>query len=190
MLSLVFDTETTGVFDYRSPAGSLHQPDVVQIAAILADDEKIYAKMNVLVHTETDIPETAFEIHRIDRRLTAMAGISRTRACQMLHSLATKADVIVGHNIEFDIKIMTTAFIREGGNGTCLQKPTYCTMKKGTDICKIPNPNPKFKGYKWPKLQEIYKVLIHPDGFDGAHDALADVEATYEVYRVLRSHTG
>jgi DNA polymerase III epsilon subunit-like protein len=83
---------------------------------------------------------------------------------------------------------MRTATLREGGKGECLNKPRFCTMKEAVDHCKLPNP--KRPGtYKWPSLQEAYQILIDSKGFSGAHDAMADARATYELYRVLRRNS-
>jgi DNA polymerase III epsilon subunit-like protein len=185
MLACLFDTETTGIYDYRAPAGADHQPDVVQLCAMLCDEERVFSAINLFVHADTEIPEEAFEIHRIDRALTEKVGISRLRACQLLDSMAAKADILVGHNIDFDVNMMLTAMIREGGRGANLKKPRFCTMKESVPHCKLPNP--KRPGtYKWPSLQEAYTILVDSKGFAGAHDAMADARATYELYRVLR----
>jgi DNA polymerase III epsilon subunit-like protein len=40
--------------------------------------------------------------------------------------------------------------------------------------------------FKWPKLTEAYRHCYDRD-FDGAHDALADVRATADVFRWLVS---
>lgn len=184
MLACIFDTETTGILDYRAPITADHQPDVVQLCAWLADKERVYTKINILVHADTEIPEGAYEVHRIDRELTKKVGVSRLRACQIMHSFAQKADLLVGHNVEFDIKMMKIAMHREGGGGKSMNKPSFCTMKTSTEICKISNPN-RPGSYKWPNLTEAYKKLVDPRGFENAHDAEADVMAAYELFKVL-----
>ena len=184
MLGCFFDTESSGLFDYKAPVSADHQPDVVQLCAWLADKDKVYSKFMVYVHADTEIPKEAYEVHRIDRKMTARVGVSRMAACRMLNSFAQKADVLVGHNVSFDINMMLAANFREGGRGDALKKASFCTMKSSTEVCKIPNlkfPNK----FKWPSLQEAYKILVDPRGFEGAHDAEADVAACYEVFRVL-----
>ncbi len=54
-------------------------------------------------------------------------------------------------------------------------------MQAGSDFCHIPG---KY-GYKWPKLQELYIKLFGHD-FDGAHNAMSDIEATQECFWELR----
>ena len=47
-------------------------------------------------------------------------------------------------------------------------------MRSSTDYCKLPG-----RGFAWksPKLSELHRFLFD-EYFDGAHDALIDVEAT------------
>ena len=51
-------------------------------------------------------------------------------------------------------------------------------MLASTNYCAIPGSYGKFK---WPKLQELYVKLFN-EKFEGAHDALADIEATVKCY--------
>jgi DNA polymerase III epsilon subunit-like protein len=188
MLACLFDTETTGIYDYRAPPTADHQPDVVQLCAMLCDEEKVYSAINVFVHGDTEIPQGAYEVHRIDRDMTARVGVSRMTACRIMDAFAKKADVLVGHNVDFDINMMMTATLREGGKGVALKKPRFCTMKNSVEHCKLPNPR-RPGTYKWPSLQEAYTILVDSKGFSGAHDAMADARATYELYRVLSRHS-
>ena len=58
-------------------------------------------------------------------------------------------------------------------------------MQRSTNFCAIPNPNSYYGGYKWPKLEELYRKLFGRM-FDNAHDALADVVATKECFFALK----
>lgn len=61
-------------------------------------------------------------------------------------------------------------------------------MKIGMDICKIPN---LFgyscigQSYKYPKLDELYFKLFNKH-FESQHDAMADIQATYDCYYKLK----
>lgn len=187
MLALIYDTETTGVINWRLPPSHESQPDVVQLCAMLCDDSRVYTQINLFVHGDVPIPKEAFEVHRIDREMTARVGVSRLRMCHTFQAMAEKADILVGFNEDFDNMTMRAAMQREGGTGKIMNKSRFCAMKAATPLCKIPHAKPRHpEDYKWPKLQEAYKMLVDPRGFDGAHDAMADVMATREVYRVLR----
>jgi len=185
MLALIFDTETSGLLDFRKDLGDKCQPEVVQLCAKLSLDGVIVSKLNVFVHGEREIEEKALEIHRIDRTMTARCGISRREMVMAFNAMARKADILVAHNEEFDVKMLTVAMLREGGAGLIFQqKARFCTMKKSVDVCKIPSTT-KPGTYKWPSLKQAYEMLVDPRGFDNAHDAEADVDACHAVYRVL-----
>lgn len=62
-------------------------------------------------------------------------------------------------------------------------KPRICTMLESVYHCKIPFGYKK--GYKWPKLTELYKTLFNEE-FEGAHGALADIEATAKCFFELK----
>ena len=65
------------------------------------------------------------------------------------------------------------------------------TMKIGIDICKIPNLSFYYRQsqpYKYPKLDELYYTLFNKH-FDNQHDAMADIQATYDCYYELKKKT-
>ena len=117
MISLILDTETTGLFERKLPLGHPDQPDIIQFCGWLDRDGTVVSTVNVFVHGEKEIGEEAYKAHRIDRDLTAAVGISRRRLCFLVDELVRKADVIVGHNIDFDIKMLLIAMQRENGSG-------------------------------------------------------------------------
>lgn len=51
---------------------------------------------------------------------------------------------------------------------------TACTMRGSTDFCKLQG---RGFSYKPPKLAELHRFLFN-EWFDGAHNAIVDVEAT------------
>lgn len=89
---------------------------------------------------------------------------------------------LIAHNIEFDKKVMASEMYRMAiviNNKPC----AVDTMKPSTDICKIPSPNKA--GYKWPTLIELYTWLFKKP-FDGAHDAMVDVDACADSFFELK----
>jgi DNA polymerase III epsilon subunit-like protein len=89
------------------------------------------------------------------------------------------SDLIVCHNIGFDLPVLACEMIRAKISTT--KKEKFCTMAGSTNVCKIQGPY----GFKWPKLQELHKHLFGHE-FDGAHDALADILATVRCYFAMR----
>lgn len=188
--ALVFDTETTGLIDFKNPASSPTQPDMVELGARLLnlDDEPFQESLlSTLVIPEREIEPKAFEAHGITKEMTELGGISRRHALVMFHQMVKNADIIVAHNSSFDMKILAAAYHRENVDPSLMeQKRRFCTMLKTTDILKLPNPR-RPGGYKWPTLTEAYKFFVDENGFEGAHAAIHDVNACAEVLKVLYS---
>ena len=189
MISLIFDTETSDLCDFKAPHTQPSQPNIIQLACILADEKETYTEFKTLVDpSEADFDwkmgQGAENIHGISKEMVLSAGISTRSTMMTFAGLLAKADVIVCHNVQFDKKLVMTALHRTGGVTTLdkLQShPAYCTMQKSTNLCQLPG---KF-GYKWPKLLELHQFLFG-ETFDGAHDALEDVRATLRCYREMR----
>jgi DNA polymerase III epsilon subunit-like protein len=87
-----------------------------------------------------------------------------------------KATTIIAHNVEFDLPIVNTEFMRCKLETNLLNKQKFCTMKTPRIIsyCKLPKSSGL--GYKWPALNELHLQLFEMEFMDN-HNAHADVEA-------------
>ena len=181
---LFFDTETTGKYDFKASHTAPQQPYLVQLAMILDDLEgnTIEEYETIIRVAEVNIPVSAAEIHGITTAIANAQGIDAKDALDKFDDFWQKSNRIVAHNIEFDKKVMKTAYHRAGMEGLFGITPTYCTMHHSTDVLKLPGRY----GNKWPKLEEAYRVLVDVEGFEGAHNALNDVRACRDVYYALR----
>jgi DNA polymerase III epsilon subunit-like protein len=181
---LFFDTETSGKYDFKADIYAPHQPHLVQIACILDDlmGNTIEEYETVVRVGDINIPLSTQEIHGISTAIANEKGIDIAVALTKFDKMCKGVNQIVCHNTDFDIKILHTSYHRASMESTFRDIPTYCTMKNSTDLLKLPGRY----GYKWPKLDEAYRVLIDPEGFEGAHDALNDVRACRKVYYALR----
>lgn len=98
------------------------------------------------------------------------------------------ADVIIGHNVNFDVKFLS--YELDGCGEEFNPKHIFCTMNYFKNICKLPGYN---GDYKCPKLQEAVdflgisseKISKTSDEYFGDcnnyHDARYDTTATYLV---------
>lgn len=181
---LFIDTETSGKYDFKSDIHAPHQPHLVQLACILDDlDGNTIEEYETIVRVgDMNIPPSAAEIHGITTAIANASGIALQVALGEFNRLWQDANKIVAHNTAFDIKIMHVAFRRAQMESLFGMVPTYCTMKKATDLLKLPGRY----GYKWPTLDEAYRSLVDLEGFEGAHNALNDVRACRAVYYALR----
>lgn len=183
MKIIVFDTETTGKYDFTLPLNSQRQPHLVQLAAAAFNEAgECRSKLSLIVRPdEWEIPEAASSIHGISQSYASEFGISFLVALATFRDFCRDATIFVAHNIEFDAGVLRTAYLRAFMRHECPEFTGgrwYCTMKQGASITKIPG---AYGDWKWPKLVELHQALFGA-GFDGAHDALADVSACARCY--------
>ena len=182
---LFFDTETTGTpLDYNAPSSDIRNwPRLVQLGWILMteDGEKV-SKGNYIIKPDGfTIPIEATKIHKITTKMALELGYNLSYVIDKFLQDFNKAKYIVGHNIDFDKKIVGAELIRLSRPDIMDSKQAFCTMKSSTDFCKIPG----YYGYKYPKLQELYHKLFGND-FEEAHNAASDIEATQQCFWELR----
>jgi DNA polymerase III epsilon subunit-like protein len=175
---LFFDTETTGLVDWKSPANASHQPRLVQFAALLTDDEgNEEQSVSLIIKPEGFvIPEVVSALHGITQEKALRQGVPCEAVRLIFHDLCSAVSLLVAHNIKFDQMVMATEFARAGTPFPDLR--SFCTMQAMTPICALPG---RYGDYKWPKLQEAHKRAFGIE-FDNAHNALADVQACAKVY--------
>ena len=187
---LFFDTETTGMVDRYLPPDHEHQPHMVQIAALLTDDDGAeVSSINLVVCPGVPVPVQASNIHGITDEIAKHKGITPHCAAAAFYGLSCRADTLVAHNIDFDVIVVSAQLSRLGKPEHCKEigrLPTFCTMKAATPICQIPHTNPRSAtDYKWPKLEEAFRHFFGRE-LEGAHDALVDVRACRDVYFALK----
>ena len=180
-----FDTETTGKWNFKSDYKDPLQPVLIQVAGILDDGhENILGEFNFLVQVpdEKEIEPGAAAVHGITRDKALRGSLGASTVMDVFISYVEKADgLVVGHNIPFDMNVMR-GYVYNNNALPFLNHldrcDIRCTMRQSTPVCKLPG---KY-GMKWPTLTEAYCALVDPAGFEGAHDAMADVRASREIY--------
>ena len=185
---LFFDTETTGLWIKGLPIGSVEQPKIVQIAAILTDDVGTEIMSTNLTVYQEHVPDKAAAVHGKTTEFVGKYGINEGTALTVFEAMLDLADTVVAHNGEYDEQVVRNAIrLLDGPNAKnpFEGKKAYCTMRATTPLCKLPGGR---GGYKWPKLTEAHQFLFGCD-FDGAHDALADVRACMAIYFKLQEIT-
>lgn len=182
MKRIYYDTETTG-FPAKAGAPQSEWPHIVQLAAILVDDEEgEVASLNVIIRPDGwTVPDDAAKIHGITTEKAERFGIPIASAMSMFSQLCRQAEQAIAHNDEFDLKLVTFEIDRLAKPNVLLTTPRFCTMKATTEICKLPG---RYGQFKWPKLIEAHQHFFG-EGFDGAHDALVDVRACHRVHMHL-----
>ena len=185
---LFFDTETSDFIKKDLPANDPKQAWIVQIGALLATPEKTIDSLNTIIQANgRSINHYAEEVHKISVFKADEEGIPELEAAEKFGLLLRQADLVVGHNFDFDWKYAMHLLERnmdglsdEARSAFYLDLPNYCTMKDKNVVkfCGLKN---KVGRAKWPKLIELHEILFGK-GFDGAHDAFADITATRDCF--------
>jgi DNA polymerase III epsilon subunit-like protein len=196
MKVLVFDTETTGLPEKGASIYDKSKwPHIIQLSYILYDtsNNSVLIKNNYIRIDESIIisPES-FNIHSISREILDSVGINIVDALKEFNIYLKDCDIVVGHNISFDkrlifvecfrynVKQYFTQFNKQGQ----IVKPEFCTMKNTTDFCKLERLSKTNQVYnKNPKLSELYSLLFPDEPLPAdQHNSLIDVAMTLRCY--------
>lgn len=178
---LFFDTETTG----------FNPGNICQLSYIIIDGNDI--ESNNYFFKVDFVESGAQRVHGLS--VDKLAKLSNNKTFKdnfsVLRNDFDNANLLVGHNISFDLNFINSEFRRCGHNFS--YRDSLCTMRYFTNICKIPKAGGN--GYKWPKLEELTRFLnirdkeivkVTEDIFNcnntGYHDARFDTVATYLCY--------
>ena len=195
-LRCFIDTETTGLpINDNLPYTELDNwPHLVQVALIIEDDNYgILAKRNMILKPDGySIPESSARIHGISNAQAVKEGEDRKQVIGFLDQVLGNSNIIIGHNVSFDLNVVKAEIIRvKGVENALFTKKNHNvvdTMKMGMNICKIPNLSfhtRMSQPYKYPTLDELYYNLFNKH-FDNQHNAMSDIQATYDCYYELK----
>lgn len=187
MVYLFFDTETTGLPKrYDAPSSDLENWScrLVQLSWLMEDDSKTLLSQGDLIIKPDgfEIPKQASDVHGITTEMALEKGVDLKKAVYYFLGACKMADIIVGHNVNYDMHVVGAELIRSCGKDYIEKLPTADTMLSSIDLCKIPG---KY-GFKYPKLMELHNVLFGCD-FDNAHNSFADISATEKCYWELKN---
>lgn len=187
---LFFDTETSKFAVKDLPATDRLSSVPVQYATILQNGigRIVNAQSTIIRRTGwahnplIEIEDRCVDIHGITNQITDVFGEDPTTTLLRFQRILNKADLVVAHNINFDVMTMDNAMI-SAGLPPLIWPEQYCTMRQATNIIRMPNYGSR-PGYKWPKLSEAYRFATGKT-LSNAHDALADCYGCRAVYKFL-----
>jgi DNA polymerase III subunit epsilon len=178
MRILVIDTETTGLPEKKNQSIYQHEkwPYIIQLSYIVycTNDSNIISLENdyIKIPEHVNISEESQKIHKITNNMIEN-GLSIQQALQKFNYNANKCDMIIGHNISFDKRMLLVEGIR---NKIFVNMDlTYCTMKNTVELCKIERTSKNGeKYYKYPSLEELH-VFLFKKKPKNTHNALIDI---------------
>lgn len=206
---VAYDTETTGLWKNGLSIAHEAQPKICSISAILLEEtsEKTFTAidtMDLIVKPDgwvippsvcgplgitadeakaKGIRVAACDIHGISHEMAEEQGVSLFDAMKRFNDLVSRADTLLAHNESYDNNVVRHA-LKILGRTIPMPERRVCTMMMAKDYCRLP---PNFPGgdWKWPKLEEAYRVLFNRE-MTNAHNSLADIEQSVEVYQELK----
>lgn len=196
MKILVFDTETSGLPE-RSASIYDHSkwPYIIQLSYVLYDmsNNSIIAKDRYInIDNSILITPESIEKHHLTHEILNIKGINIIPALKEFNGYLKLADLVVGHNISFDKRMIFVECFRHKidqyftqfkGNER-INKPEFCTMKNTTHYCNIIKLNRTNKEFiKLPSLSELYIKLFPNETLPkDLHNSLIDVLITLRCY--------
>lgn len=173
---LAIDVEATGLpAEDQLPSNPEGWPRMIQVGAVLASPSgKIVERWESIVRpARWEVENTAVEVHGITTEFAELYGRNQVATCDNIARLVDRANVVVGHSLEFD----------------------YWTIRHEAMDC--------FRMFRWPTLvctlglaQKIYgekisladlHALLFGQPHAGQHGALADAEASLRCYLAMKS---
>lgn len=157
---------------------------MVQIAWQLHDElgNLVEVKNYIIKPDDFDIPYNSEQIHGISTERALKQGVDVKFALEKFNKAVERSSFNVGHNIGFDMGVVGSEFVRTGIVTLMHELGVVDTMKSSVEFCALPGG--KGGKFKFPKLEELHHKLFE-EGFDAAHNASADVEATSRCFLEL-----
>jgi DNA polymerase III subunit epsilon len=183
MKNLFFDTETSGLPNkYKAHYSETENwPRIVQLSWLIADSEgAVLSEADYIIKVDFEIPKEASRIHGITNAVAEKKGVLINEVLKAFLTDIDKIDRLICHNVAFDLPVLQSELYR-GGHRHEITTPNFCTMQNSTNYCRLPGN----RGYKWPRLDELYRFCFGKQ-INNAHNAKADVRATYEIFYHLK----
>ena len=209
MRVLIFDTETTGLPKSRSiNPDSLHLwPHIVQFSYIIydvTDNDICVIEDNIIrVADDVEISQESAAIHGITNEISKSGGVDLNQVLSGFFGALKNVDMLVGHNISFDINVVVVELLRIIYNQSntvpvdeLLSYKTYlhmlnnyqnihCTMQNSIDMYAIKVMGKNGREYnKFPKLSELHQKLFGSVP-DNLHNSLNDILVTLRCYIMI-----
>ena len=177
---LILDIETNGIGSFRPPQQTPIQVSFqhIDIDGNVLNSYSEFIKGVNRIQWGGSIGECPWNVDFVNKN-----GVTINSCIRAIKSCINKDTIIIGHNIDFDVTTLMNAFHSK----TITTTPRFCTMRTTTAFCKIKKQgySSKYGGYKWPKLEELSRVLSIPVDRDSFHDSKYDVEITKQCFLKL-----
>lgn len=176
---LFFDTETTGLPNYKADLTDPSQPHIVQLACVLTDEQ---GREMSSYKVPIDLPEgvsvdeagRAFEVNKVSNDMLERYGVSMIHALGMFRSFEQRATLKIAYNYRFDGFLLRCAHARAGVPALQPSIGKYdplVIVRQWKAQGMLPSA----------KLVDAYTFVTGKPPLD-AHDAMGDVRMMMDVF--------
>lgn len=181
----IFDTETSGLFDFSKPAHAEGQPRLASLSMILLDRE-LREERTIDAYVAPDgweMQPGAQEVNGLSTEFLLANGRPIADVLAEYVAVIDEGYVLVAFNAQYDTKVMRGELRRIGEDDRFEATPNICVMKASTPVCQIRKK--RGVGFKQPKLSEACEFfgITNAD----AHSARADTRAALEIFLKLHA---
>ncbi len=188
-LIFVYDTETTGLPNWKTPSGGNDQPHLVELGAVLVHvpTRQIVETLSCIIQPDGwEIPVEMSDIHGITTEDALQRGVPEKDALMQFLTLWGGWPRLA-YNKTFDQRIIRIAMKRycneEGVLEPWADKEDHeCAMQMARPIVDARTEAGKKKS---PKLAEAYEFFMAEE-LEGAHSAMVDTLACLDVYWAIK----
>ncbi|MDO1605512.1 PolC-type DNA polymerase III [Lactobacillus sp. YT155] len=160
---VIFDTETTGL--------SAVYDTIIEIGAVKMKDGQVMARFDKFINPGHELSETIVNLTNITDDMLKDADDEATVIKEFMDFVGD--DVLVGHNVSFDMGFMNATLRRAGLNE--LSMPVIDTLEISRTI------HPEYGNHRLDTLSKRYDIKL-----EHHHRADSDAEATgYVMYKML-----
>lgn len=131
MAYLVFDTETTGLLDFKKPADDPSQPHLASIAMIETDENGIELDRTMLYVKPNGwtMPAEAQAINGLTTEFLMENGTPIEIVLDTYEAFVRRGLAVTAFNVQFDAKMMRTEFRRLGRDDLFAITRNSCLMR-------------------------------------------------------------
>lgn len=163
-----FHKDNVIVFDVESTGTDVTEDEIIQIAAV-----KINSKGEIIDSFEkflknTKSVESSYKVHGFSDDFLSEKGEDKKKVLEEFIEFS-KDSIIVGHNVQYDINILTSELSRNS-----LEGPKFKSFYDTLDIYR--RFHTKLQNYKLETLSKIFNTENKP-----SHDAMDDILATKDL---------
>lgn len=180
---LIFDTETTGLPDFKKPADAPGQPRLASIAAALINEAgEVEQSIYHLVRPDGWSPEVvaksaaAFSVNGLTLEQLQNEGGEIADVLASYDALVDQCTGIAAYGVAFDQKILRAEQRLAGRPDRFGERPTFCVLQAVRSLIGAKKPV---------TLTEAYQQVFG-EPLPGAHHAQVDLKATVRLFLHLQ----